>query len=67
MERACEARAVRAVSSSRAYQLLCDTLQAARADAEAKLRRVDATQHDDAVFQTILRKVRTCTSALIRT
>lgn len=58
VERTCEIKAVHAVNSSPAYQLLCETLQKARADAEAKLKRVDATQNDDAVFQSILRKVR---------
>lgn len=57
VERTCEIKAVQAVNSSPAYQLLCETLQKARVDAEAKLKRVDATQNDDAVFQSMLRKV----------
>lgn len=64
VERTCEIKAVHAVNSSRAYQLLCETLQRARADAEAKLKRVDATQHDDAAFQALLRKVDACTCPL---
>lgn len=58
VERSCEIKAVNAVNSSPAYQVLCETLQKARAEAEAKLKRVDATQNHDAVFQSMLQKVR---------
>ncbi|KAE9220949.1 hypothetical protein PF005_g7286 [Phytophthora fragariae] len=42
VERSCERKAVQAVTSSGAYRALCETLQRARQDADAQLRRVNA-------------------------
>ncbi|KAI9905329.1 hypothetical protein PsorP6_013546 [Peronosclerospora sorghi] len=44
VERACERKAVLAVTGSEAYQALCETLQRARQDAEAQLQRLDKDQ-----------------------
>jgi hypothetical protein len=41
VERACERKAVQAVTGSKAYKALCQTLQRARQDAEAQLRMLD--------------------------
>ncbi|KAG1699270.1 hypothetical protein DVH05_014187 [Phytophthora capsici] len=43
VERACERKAVQAVTGSGAYKKLCETLQRARQDAEVQLRRLEGT------------------------
>ncbi|GMF10815.1 unnamed protein product [Phytophthora lilii] len=46
VERACERKAVQAVTGSGAYRALVETLQRARQDAEAQLRRLDLNADD---------------------
>ncbi|KAF4318796.1 hypothetical protein JM18_005995 [Phytophthora kernoviae] len=49
VERACERKAVQAVTGSGAYQALCETLQRARQDAEDQLQRVDTARNGQEV------------------
>lgn len=56
VERACERKAAQAVTGSGAYQALCETLQRARQDAEAQLRRLDVVQSRPVEEMDVLRK-----------
>ncbi|GLD96126.1 hypothetical protein PINS_up004804 [Pythium insidiosum] len=57
VEQSCERRAARAVSSSAAYQALCETLKAARLDAARQLERLAPEPVDkDPAVASILRR-----------
>ncbi|KAL3660941.1 hypothetical protein V7S43_013957 [Phytophthora oleae] len=56
VERACERKAVQAVTGSGAYQQLCETLQRARQDAEALLRRLESGTDRSMEEMSVLRK-----------
>lgn len=56
VERSCERKAVQAVTSSGAYKALCQTLQSARQDADAQLRRVNADSARSGEQMDVLRE-----------
>lgn len=57
VEQTCEVNSVVAMTSSAAYQVLCEMLQRARLNADRDLQAIDREQEDPA-FLAIVRSVR---------
>ncbi|CAI5743962.1 unnamed protein product [Peronospora destructor] len=56
VKRLCERKAAQSVAGSEAYQMLCETLQRAREEAEAQLRRLDVDKEGMEEEMDVLRK-----------